>query len=124
MSLTMILLGPVAGIAAQPPAGLAAGGLGALPPALGLCAPTDEPPASIKARPGYEQFQVSASDPAGKPIVHLKEADFVFPAYLHPQVVYFHEDAAGPPASIVILIDASGSMKTKLPEVQNAHRIC
>ena len=61
------------------------------------------------------------ADSAGKPIIHLEtQADFVFQANLHSQIVYFHEDSAGPPASIVILIDASGSMKAKLPDVENA----
>jgi VWFA-related protein len=115
--LSWFLCGAAAVMAAPLPAGMAGAGIGASLALTGLCPPADQPPANIKSRPGYEQFQVAASDPAGKPIVHLKQSDFIFPAYLHPQVLYFHEDLSGPPTSVVILIDSSGSMKDKLPNV-------
>ena len=109
------------GMAAPSPTALASGGASSSLPPLRLCAPTDRPSADISARPGYMQFQVSVSDASGKPIIHLKESDFVFANELHPpQVVYFREDSSGPPASFIVLVDSSGSMKPKLPKVQNS----
>jgi hypothetical protein len=34
--------------------------------------------------------------------------------------VFFHEYEVGPPVSIIMLIDVSGSMERKLPKVQSA----
>jgi hypothetical protein len=95
-------------IAAPSPTASASGGAWSSLPPLRLCASTDRPPADIRLRPGYEQFQVAVSDAFGRPIIHLKESDFVFANQPHPpEVVYFHEDSTGPDASLIVLIDSS-----------------
>ena len=123
ISLTAILCGVWAAtsIAAPSPSALATGGAWSSLPPLRLCASTDRPSANVRVRPGYEQFQVAVSDALGRPIIHLKESDFVFANQLRPpEVVYFHEDSTGPDASLIVLIDSSGSMKPKLPKVENS----
>src|SRR5271154_5078136 len=52
-------------------------------PMLKLYAPIARPAAAIGSLPGYVQFQMSVDDPDGRPIIQLKQADFVFPATPH-----------------------------------------
>lgn len=88
---------------------------------LRLCPAIDQAPAEVRSKPGYMQIVASVSDASGKPVIRLKQSDFdINNAGKNIQSVYFHEDSAGLPASIAILIDSSGSMQTKLPKVQTA----
>jgi|ERR1700733_773395 hypothetical protein len=90
-------------------------------PILKFCTPIARPVASIGSLPGYVQFQIAVDDPVGRPIIRLKQSDFAFPATRNPPlVVFFHEYEVGPPVSIIMLIDVSGSMERKLPKVQSA----
>ncbi len=88
---------------------------------LRLCPANDQAPTEVRSKPGYIQIVASVSDASGRPVIRLKQSDFdIHNAGRNIQSVYFHEDSAGLPASVVILIDSSGSMLTKLPKVQTS----
>src|SRR5260370_31284426 len=81
---------------------------------LKLCTPAS-PPADLLAKPGFMQFAVSVTDSIGKPVTGLKESNFEARAGAQTlPIEYFHEEPDGAPTSIVIVMDLSVSMSTRL----------
>jgi VWFA-related protein len=88
---------------------------------LRLCPANDQAPTEVRSRPGYVQIVASVSDASGMPVIRLKQSDFdIHDGRRSIQSVYFREDPAGLPVSVVILIDSSGSMLAKLPKVRTS----
>ena len=76
------------------------------------------PDASIKSKPGYTQMRAVVTDADGNPIRNLTSSDFIVSADSKPlPVVYSAEEPNGRPASVMITIDTSGSMQSKLLSV-------
>jgi VWFA-related protein len=90
-------------------------------PPLKLCAEPDQPPLAVASKPGYTQFAVTVTDNAGEPIPKLTKSDFnVSSGSQAIPISYFSGETTSRPVSIVMLIDISGSMETKLPTVRKA----
>ena len=85
----------------------------------GSCKSADAPPADVTHKPGYRQFDVSVTNSIGWPVAGLTQQDFV----LHTgsqtlPVAYFHKNDE--PVAIALVVDASGSMTSKLPIVRQS----
>jgi VWFA-related protein len=86
-----------------------------------LCKSADMPPADVAHKPGYRQFDVSVANSIGWPVAGLTQKDFVL--YAGSQtlpVAYFREFKNDEPAAIALVVDASGSMASKLPIVRHS----
>jgi VWFA-related protein len=81
-----------------------------------LCRLPDLPPAELRAKLGYTQLQVLATDANGAPLTGLKQSDFVVKSGAQTlPIAYFHEQStADTPVSIVVVLDESASMYDKL----------
>ena len=85
------------------------------PPALNICAPVDLAPKDLADRPGYTQFAVTVTDAANNPVAGLKPSDFA--AHAEGKSIpirYFRDNYTGAPTALVIVVDDSTSMQTKL----------
>jgi Ca-activated chloride channel family protein len=81
-----------------------------------LVLPTQE----LRQQPGYEQVTVTVTDPNGTYVTGLQKQDFKL--YLDGQqrpIQFFRQDL-NTPVSIGIVVDTSGSMVTKIPQVRAA----
>ncbi|MFZ0657224.1 MAG: VWA domain-containing protein [Candidatus Binataceae bacterium] len=84
-------------------------------PAPNPCADPGEPDAAISSQPGYTQLGATVIDQAGKPIHGLKRTDFVVSSGAQAlPIEYFRDDTRLAPVSIILVIDTSDSMRTKL----------
>ena len=80
-----------------------------------LCASPDDVPAALSGKPGYAQFWVTVSEAQGQPIGGLKQADFaVTVSGRSVPIDFFRADQGDAPISLVILMDESGSMRSKI----------
>jgi VWFA-related protein len=87
----------------------------AAPPVLNLCADPSRPPDAIASKPGYTQMAVIVTDQSGQPITGLTKSDFVaWTGTKYLPIVFFRGDRTAAPVSVVVVIDMSGSMATKL----------
>lgn len=85
------------------------------PPKLDLCAPVDLAPKDLADRPGYTQFAVTVTDAANNPVAGLKQSDFAAHAEGKSiPIQYFRDNYTGAPTALVIVVDDSTSMRTKL----------
>jgi Ca-activated chloride channel family protein len=85
-------------------------------PAQELVLPTQE----LRQQPGYEQVTVTVTDPNGTYVTGLQKQDFKL--YLDGQqrpIQFFRQDL-NTPVSVGIVVDTSGSMVTKIPQVRAA----
>lgn len=81
-----------------------------------LVLPTQE----LRRQPGYEQVTVTVTDPNGTYVTGLQKQDFKL--YLDGQqrpIQFFRQDL-NTPVSVGIVVDTSGSMVTKIPQVRAA----
>ncbi len=105
---------------AQPPSGQAGSNSSPLP-VEGLCKSPDVPPSDVAHKPGYRQFDVSVTDSSGWPVSGLTQQDFVL--YAGSQILpiaYFRERKNDAPVAIALVVDTSGSMRSKLPIVKQS----
>jgi VWFA-related protein len=91
--------------------------LSALPP--GECTQDSVPPAELAAVPGYSQYQVLVRNHDGAAITNLPYADFAISLSGRPVPLAFFHSAANSPISIVLLIDTSGSMTSKMEWIRS-----
>src|SRR5260370_18904310 len=87
---------------------------------LALCPDTPGAPANIASQPGYAEYAVAVIESSGKALDRLAQSDFTITAAGREVPVAYLRDQNGGPMSIAIVIDASGSMETKLPTVESA----
>lgn len=84
-----------------------------VPPPLNLCAVTRQAPAQISSMPGYLEYFVTVSGRTG-PILDLKQDDFaVYRGQTPLTLKFFQDDKGSVPVSLVLVMDSSGSMKSK-----------
>ncbi|MFZ0657227.1 MAG: VWA domain-containing protein, partial [Candidatus Binataceae bacterium] len=86
-----------------------------------VCPAAASVPRDLASRPGFTLVNVNVTDAAHQSVTGLSQADFqaALRATQYP-IVYFHPDDGAAPESVVLVIDTSGSMKPKLPVVENA----
>ncbi len=97
----------------QPPASQPA--QAAAPPPLKLCPLPDTPPKELASKPGYVQYAVTVLNGSGRPVSALTQKDFEVTANDQSiPITFFRDDKEAMPASIVIIVDTSGSMAQKL----------
>lgn len=85
------------------------------PPAPKSCGQPILPPAELLSNPGYRQFEAYALDGSGAPATGLGQADFaVKDGSTAVPISYFRHNPSDTPASVVIVIDASESMASKI----------
>jgi VWFA-related protein len=104
----------------QPPSGQAGSNSPPLP-LEGSCKRQDAPPAEVAHKSGYRQFDVSVTNSIGWPVSGLTQQDFVL--YAGSQtlpIAYFREHKNDEPVAIALVVDASGSMASKLPIVEQS----
>jgi VWFA-related protein len=90
-------------------------------PVKELCKSADAASADVAHKPGYRQFDVSVANSIGWPVSGLTQQDFVLYAGSQPlPVAYFREHKNDEPAAIALVVDASGSMASKLPIVRQS----
>src|SRR5277367_4244386 len=88
-------------------------------PVKELCKSLNAPPADVAHKPGYRQFDVSVTNSIGWPVAGLTQQDFVLHAGSQTlPVAYFHKNDE--PVAIALVVDASGSMASKLPIVRQS----
>ncbi len=75
------------------------------------------PPTALNSKSGFTEFGLTARDSANNAIENLKQSDFTVVVDGKTLPVAMFSDA-GPPTSIVIVVDTSGSMTSKLPWVK------
>ncbi|HUA33259.1 MAG TPA: VWA domain-containing protein [Candidatus Binataceae bacterium] len=81
----------------------------------------DAPPKEIAAKPGYAQYTVTVIDDDGQAVDGLKQSDFLVSANGPTlPVEYFRDDKDAMPASIAIIVDTSGSMRSKVASTGNS----
>lgn len=79
------------------------------------CPPVVEGPATaMRGEPGFAEFAVAVTDSSGKPVVGLKQSDFSVSANGRALPLNYFRDDEHSPASIVVVLDDSASMWTKL----------
>ncbi len=79
------------------------------------CAQPNVAPADLLSTPGYRQFEAYDLDASGSPVAGLRQSDFAIKdGSTTVPIAYFHQNGTETPASVVIVIDASESMATKI----------
>jgi Ca-activated chloride channel homolog len=90
-------------------------------PVAGLCKSLDLPPPDLAHAAGYQQFDVSVVDASGQPISGLTRQDFTLSENSRSfAVAYFREHKNHAPVTIALVVDTSGSMVPKLPNVEQS----
>ncbi|HYA35018.1 MAG TPA: hypothetical protein VEF03_05330 [Candidatus Binataceae bacterium] len=90
---------------------------------LDLCKASPEPPPDLAKTPGYRQLFVRVTDASGHPIAGLSKGDFVVSQNGRTIPIGFFNDSAGKaPVSLVIVLDASGSMFSKFVVIDKDKR--
>ncbi len=86
----------------------------AAPRVLKPCPLPDVPPKEIASKPGYMQYVITVVDDSGAAVHGLKQAEFeVSVNGKDIPIDYFRDDQDTMPASLVVIVDSSGSMKKK-----------
>jgi len=75
-------------------------------------------PAALSATPGFTKFSAAVTDPGGKPLVGLTQADFAASTPAGPLPIAWFSESNAVPVTLGILIDTSGSMDRKLDIVR------
>ena len=79
------------------------------------CAQPNVAPADLLSTPGYLQFEAYDLDASGSPVTGLGQSDFAIrDGSTTLPISYFRQNASDTPASMVIVIDASESMASKI----------
>ncbi len=78
------------------------------------------PSRQLREQPGYEQVQVTVTDPNGTYVTNLQKGDFkLFLDGQQRPIEFFRQDT-NTPVSVGILVDTSGSMTPKLNQARAA----
>ena len=86
-----------------------------------LCAPvTSDTPAELQKKTGYQQVALSVMNESGREVQNLGKDDFVIKRGDKTFPVEFAEYVTNGPASVLILVDTSGSTAPKLPQTREA----
>ncbi len=78
------------------------------------------PSRELREQPGYEQVQVTVTDPNGTYVTGLQKQDFNLYLDGKPSPIQFFRQDTNTPVSVGILVDTSGSMTPKIPQAQTA----
>lgn len=91
------------------------------PGAPAVCAPiTSDAPAELQKKAGYQQIATVVKDRAGHEVRNLGKDDFILQHGDATLPVQFAEYVPNGPASVLILVDTSGSTLPKLPQTRTA----
>jgi Ca-activated chloride channel homolog len=78
------------------------------------------PSRELREQPGYEQVQVTVTDPSGSYVTGLQKPDFQLYLDNQPRPIEFFRQDTNTPVSVGILVDTSGSMTPKIPQARAA----
>ena len=78
------------------------------------------PSRELRDQPGYEQVQVTVTDPTGRYVTGLQKQDFNLYLDNKPSPIQFFRQDTNTPVSVGILVDTSGSMTPKIPQARMA----
>jgi len=78
------------------------------------------PSRELREQPGYEQVQVTVTDPSGSYVTGLQKQDFNLYLDNKPRPIQFFRQDTNAPVSVGILVDTSGSMTPKIPQARVA----